>query len=120
MKENLINKKTYDFSLKIIKLNQFLTNEKKEYVMSKQILKSGTSIGANIEESTGSQSKRDFLSKISISYKEARETLYWLNLLLDSNYISKELGNNLQNDCIELLRIIGKIQLTTKHNLRNS
>ena len=76
MKENIVSKKSYNFSLQIIKLNRFLTEDKKEYVISKQILKSGTSIGANIEESTGSQSKRDFLSKISIAYKEARETLY--------------------------------------------
>ena len=75
MKENIVSKKSYNFSLQIIKLNRFLTEDKKEYVISKQILKSGTSIGANIEESTGSQSKRDFLSKISIAYKEARETL---------------------------------------------
>ena len=88
------------------------------YLLSKQILRSGTSIGANIEEAIGGQSTKDFLHKLSISYKEARETHYWLRLLRDSTYISKEESIVLIEKCEELLRIIGSIQKTTK--ARNS
>lgn len=95
-----------------------MIHEKKEYCLSKQILRSGTSIGANIEEASGGQSKKDFLSKLSIAYKEARETRYWLRLLHDTNYINNEMYNSLFNDCEELLKIISKIQTTTKENLK--
>ena len=101
-----------------IKLFQNLSKNKKEYILSKQILRSGTSIGANIEEAIGGQSTKDFLHKLSISYKEARETHYWLRLLRDSTYISKEESIVLIEKCEELLRIIGSIQKTTK--ARNS
>ncbi len=84
MKDNLIQNKSFDFSLKIIELYRFL----KEFVISKQILKSGTSIGANIEESLAGQSKKDFISKMTIANKEARETRYWLRLLEKSNLVS--------------------------------
>ena len=97
-----------------IKLFQNLSKNKKEYILSKQILRSGTSIGANIEEAIGGQSTKDFLHKLSISYKEARETHYWLRLLRDSTYISKEESIVLIEKCEELLRIIGSIQKTTK------
>jgi four helix bundle protein len=76
MKENVIQKKSFQFAIRIINLYKYLTIDKKEFVLSKQILRSGTSIGANIEESIGGQSEKDFVSKISISYKEARETIY--------------------------------------------
>ncbi|MGA1863042.1 four helix bundle protein [Deferribacter thermophilus] len=85
--ENLIKNKTYSFALKIIDLYKFLKYEKKEYVLSKQILKSGTSIGANVEEAQAAQSRKDFLSKLSIASKEARETYYWLRILTDSGYL---------------------------------
>ena len=79
MKENLIQDKSYAFALKIIKLYQHLTSTKKEFVLTRQLLKCGTSIGANVEEAIGGQSEKDFISKISIAYKEVRETKYWLN-----------------------------------------
>lgn len=115
MKEdNVIRNKSYSFSLKIIKIYQDLTKEKKEFIISKQLIRSGTSIGANIEEAIGGQSKNDFISKMSISYKEARETLYWLHILKDSNFLNKHQSDTLINDCEELLKILGSIVRTSK------
>ncbi len=115
MKENnIIQKKTFDFALRIIKLYKYLSIEKKEFVLSKQLLRSGTSIGANIEEAIGGQSEKDFFAKISISYKEARETKYWLLLLNASEYIDKKQAESMLNDIEEILKIIGAIQKTIK------
>ena len=91
---------------------------KKEFILSKQILRSGTSIGANIEESIGGQSDKDFFTKITIAYKEARETVYWLKLLLATNYLNQEQADSLLKDAEEICKIIGKIQVTIK--IRNS
>ncbi|PKR80944.1 four helix bundle protein [Brumimicrobium salinarum] len=110
MKDNIIQTKSYAFSLKIISLYKHLQSDKKEYVLSKQILRSGTSIGANIEEAIGGQSKKDFFAKLTISYKEARETKYWIRLLRDSQYLEPTHSQNLINDIEEILRIIGSIQ----------
>jgi four helix bundle protein len=107
---NVIVEKTYKFAIRIIHLYQYLKEEKKEYVISKQVLRCGTSIGANIEEAIGAQSDRDFFAKISISYKEARETKYWIRLLRDTDYISSNQAESLINDCEELLKIIGSIR----------
>jgi len=84
--------------------------------LSKQLLKSGTSIGANIEEAIGGQSTKDFLSKLSIAYKEARETHYWLRLLKETNYLDNNTSDNLLDDVTELLRIIGSIQKTVRNS----
>lgn len=116
MKENLIQQKSYSFALRIIKLYSYLTENKKEYVLSKQILRSGTSIGANVEEALGAQSKSDFIAKLSIAYKEARETSYWIRLLKDSNYLIDKEFDSIMADIEELLRIITKIQKTSKLN----
>lgn len=89
-KENIILDKTFNFALSIIAIYKYLTTQKNEYVMSKQLLKSGTSIGANINEAQETQSKKDFISKCSISLKEARETDYWLRLLSASNYLDRK------------------------------
>jgi len=113
MKENIIKEKSYAFALEIIETYKKLGN-KKEFILSKQLVRSGTSIGANIEEAIGAQSKKDFISKISISYKEARETHYWLNLLTDSNFLNKTESDKLIKDCEELLKIIGAIQRSSK------
>ena len=112
MEENIILTKTYDFALRIIKLNKFLNKEKKEYTLSKQILRSGTSIGANAEEASGSISKKEFRAKLFISYKEARETHYWLRLLRDSGYINNDLAESLLEDIDEILKILGAILKT--------
>ena len=108
MKENIIQQKSFRFAVRIINLYKFLTNEKKEFVLSKQIVRSGTSIGANIEESIGGQSEKDFLSKLSIAYKEARETIYWLKLLKETDYISKNEFESLFNEADEICKILAK------------
>ena len=100
-----------------MKLYQYLTNTKKEYVLSKQILRSGTSIGANVEEVIGGQSKADFIAKLSIAYKEARKTAYWLRLLKDTDYLTEKEFQSIYPDAEELCKIIGSIQKTTKENL---
>jgi len=115
---NIIQQKSFAFAIRIVNLYKFLTTEKKEYVLSKQLLRSGTSVGANIEESIGGQSDKDFLSKISIAYKEARESMYWLKLLKATDYLSQEQADSLLKDAEELCKIIGRIQITIK--TRNS
>jgi len=116
MEENIILTKTYDFALRIIKLYKYLCDEKHEYTIAKQILRSGTSIGANIEEATGSISKKDFRSKLFIAYKEARETHYWMRLLKDSKYIEEKLAQSLLSDVEEILRILGASLKTISKN----
>ncbi|MEH6764995.1 four helix bundle protein [Aequorivita antarctica] len=113
MKENIIALKTYRFAIEIVNLTKELISEK-EYVLSKQILKSGTSIGANVEEAIGGISKKDFRAKMSISYKEARETQYWLKLLRDTNYISPEKFDALNTELTSILKILYKIIETSK------
>lgn len=120
MKEkNEILEKTYEFALLIIELYNFLIN-KKEYVLSKQILRAGTSIGANAEEAQAAQSKRDFISKISIANKEARETLYWLRLLKSSGYLDDYMSfDKLFNEINSIINILTKIVKTTTNQLKN-
>ncbi|WP_221406306.1 four helix bundle protein [Daejeonella rubra] len=105
---------TKTFAIRIVNTSKFLKNEKHEFILSKQMLRSGTSIGANVEEGIGAQSKADFISKFSIAYKEARETSYWLRLLCATDYLSKEMSDSLIYDAEEICRIIGKIQITSK------
>ena len=112
--ESIIATKPYSFALEIIVLYKQLVAEKKEFVLSKQILRSGTSIGANVNEALSAQSKRDFVHKLSISLKEVRETTYWLNLLKDSNYISQDSFTNLNDKCNQVTKILSSIILTTK------
>ena len=119
-KDNIIVKKSYSFALEIITIYKYLVSEKKEFVLSKQLLRSGTSVGANIYEAIASESKKDFIHKLGISVKEARETSYWLNLLKDSNYISEEQFNGLNRNCDELIRILNSIILTTKERYFNA
>lgn len=112
MEENIILTKTYNFALRIIELYKYLSKEKKEYTLSKQILKSGTSIGANSEEAAGSISKKEFRAKFFIAYKEARETHYWIRLLKDSGYIDPEIAISLIEDLDQILKILGAILKT--------
>lgn len=116
-KENIIKEKSYAFALRIIKLYKFLIESKKEYVISKQILRSGTSIGANIEEAIGGRTKKDFVNKIFIAYKEARETHYWIRLLRDSGYLKSKEADSILVDCEELIKITGKIISTSRKGL---
>ncbi|MFO7722884.1 MAG: four helix bundle protein [Bacteroidales bacterium] len=113
MKRNVIQEKSYLFALSIIKLYQEL-RLRKEYELGKQVLRSGTSIGANIEESIGAQSDRDFFSKMNIAHKEARETYYWLRLLKDAEIISQKSASTLLFECNELIKLSASIITTIK------
>ncbi len=105
-KENAVVDKSKKFALRIIKLFQYLTETKKEYIISKQILRSGTSVGSNIRESIRAQSKPDFYTKLYISLKEAEETLYWLELLYESGYIEKSHFDSIYADAEEIVKIL--------------
>lgn len=115
MKESIIKNKSYQFSLQIIRLYKQL-QEEREFVLSKQLLRSGTSIGANVEEALAGQSKKDFIAKMSISSKEARESKYWLRLLKDSS-MTKLPVDDLLNDVDELIKILTAIVKTSQSNL---
>ena len=119
MKENVLLEKSFAFAVRVVKAYKYLTEEKKEFVLSKQFFKSGTSIGANCEEATGGQSKADFVSKLGIAYKESRETKYWIKLLHATNYFDDAQAKSLLADIEELLKIIGRIQITNKNSTTN-
>lgn len=106
MKDNPLKSKSYAFALRVLKLNKYLVSEGKEYVLSKQVLRSGTSIGANIIEGNRGSSKADFIHKLSIALKEADETEYWINLLRDSESITVAQANSLLEDCSELQKML--------------
>ena len=112
-----VKDKSYGFALRVVSLYRFLTHEKKEFVLSKQILRSGTSIGANVEEATAAQSRRDFMAKMSVASKETRETIYWLRLLNDSGYVEKNIAESLMNDANELRRMLTSIVKTTQEKM---
>jgi four helix bundle protein len=118
--ESIVAGKAYAFALEIVKVFKLLTYERKEFVLSKQLLRSGTSIGANINEAISGQSKRDFVYKLNIALKEARETVYWLNLLKDSEYINVVEFESLNNKCGEIIKMLSSIIMTTKERYFNS
>ena len=109
MRENVIIKKSFAFSVRIVNLNKYLSQEKKEYVISKQIYKSGTSIGANVAEAQKAQSTADFVAKMKIALKEASETQYWLQLLYETKYITEKEFTSIHNDLVEILKILTAI-----------
>lgn len=115
-----IHELSYDFGCRIMRLFQYLTedSEYKEYVISKQIYRSGTSVGANVRESKHAQSDADFLSKMSIAYKEADETDYWLNLLHDNGYLNDEQFESLKEDMDRILKILTSIVKTMKEKIK--
>jgi len=117
-KDNIIQTKSYDFAIRIVRLYQDLVKEQYEFILSKQILRCGTSIGANIEEAIGGQSEKDFFAKITIAYKEARETRFWIRLLADTDYIKNDLKNSLLKDVDIILKIITSIQKTMKSKIQ--
>ncbi|MGL4581479.1 MAG: four helix bundle protein [Flavobacterium sp.] len=112
--ENIVQAKSYAFAIRMVNTYKYLTSSKKEFILSKQLLRSGTSIGANIEEAIGGQSDNDFYAKLYISYKEARESRYWIKLLTDTNYLTIKESTSLLADIDELLKIIGSILKTIK------
>lgn len=118
--ENILRDKSYSFALRVIKLSRYLRDDQREYILSKQLLRSGTSIGANIEEAIGAQSDKDFMAKLSIAYKEARETHYWLRLLRDSDYLTSDQSVSILSDSEEILKITGSILKTLKQKLQDS
>ena len=118
--DSAIRDKSKLFAIRIVKLYRYLCSEKKEYILSKQLLRSGTSIGANVVEALASISKKEFLSKMYISFKECCETEYWLDLLHDTNYLSDEEYESIYKDNIELKKLLSSITYTTYQNLQNS
>ena len=116
--ENILKTKSFGFAFSIVQLYKMLIEVKKEYVMSKQLLRSGTSVGALIREAQNAESKMDFIHKLAIAQKECDESLYWLELLTESNYITKDEANDLYNQGLEILRIIKSSILTTRNNLK--
>ncbi|PJA02144.1 four helix bundle protein [bacterium (Candidatus Gribaldobacteria) CG_4_10_14_0_2_um_filter_36_18] len=115
MKESILKIKSYKFAIRIVKLYQFLVKEKKEFVLSRQILKSGTSIGALIKEAEFGQSRADFINKMNVALKEANETIYWLEILKDTGYIDDKLFKSLYNDCEELIKMLVSTVKTSKN-----
>ncbi|MCL1664898.1 four helix bundle protein [Elizabethkingia ursingii] len=120
MKEdNIVKQKSFDFAVRIIKLYQYLSNDKKEFILSKQILRSGTSVGAMIRESEHAQSKSDFIHKLSIAQKEINETIYWLELFQATDYLSAQEFESINEDAVEIIKLITSIIKTTKNNINN-
>ena len=116
-RKNILKDKSFAFAVRIYKLSKYLTENKKEFVLSKQLLTSGTSIGANVREAYNAASKNDFIHKLSISQKEADETIYWLELLSEVGLLTKKEFDSIQIEATELLKIIRSSILTTKKNL---
>ncbi len=118
MRDNIILDKSFEFAIRIVKLYKYLCNEKKEYVLSKQLLRCGTSIGANINEAQAGQSKNDFIAKMSISSKEARETKYWIELLIKTNYlnINEKHTQSLLNEIEEMIKLLTSIVKSSQEN----
>ena len=113
--DNVIENKSFQFAIRIVRLYTFLCEEKKEYILSKQLLRAGTSIGANVTESQQSQSKPDFVSKISIALKEASETKYWIKLLGATEYLSENQTKSILDDCVEIEKILVTILKSAKN-----
>ena len=107
--DNIILIKSFDFAVRIVNLYKYLCSNKKEFVLSKQLLRSGTSIGANVKEAINAQSRNDFLSKMNISLKEAGEAEYWIELLMATEYLNEKEGNSILNDCVEIKKILHSI-----------
>ena len=120
MINNAIEEKSFHFAVRIVKLCRFLREDRKEYILSKQLMRSGTSIGANIIESQQAQSRADFISKLSITLKEASETNYWLRLLYATDYLSESEFSSIITDCRELEKILTSIIKTTRSSPKNS
>ena len=116
MKENVIKDKSYAFALRVIKAYKFISEGKREFVLSKQLLRSGTAIGALVREGEQAQSKADFINKMNIALKEANETEYWLMLLKDSDYMDEKSFESIRQDCAEVIKLLISIVKTSKDN----
>ena len=116
MKESVVREKSYIFALRIVKAYKYLNQEQREFVLSKQMLRSGTSIGALVKEAEHAQSRADFVNKMNVALKEANETEYWLMLLKDSKYIDEKSFTSIHQDCSELIKLLVSIVKTSKGN----
>jgi four helix bundle protein len=119
MRENIVKDKSFKFAVRVVKLYQYLCEEKKEFVLSKQLLRSGTSVGAMVREAEHAESKADFKHKMAISQKEINESIYWLELMKETGYLSQDEFNSLNSDATELIKLITSIIKTTKANINN-
>ena len=117
MKNNIVRNKSFDFAIRIVKLYQYLNNTKKEFILSKQLLRSGTSVAAMIREAEHAESKNDFIHKFAIAQKEANEVVYWLELLKATDYLNEKEFENIYKDAITILKLITSIIKTSKNQL---
>ena len=117
MKENIVKNKSFGFAVRIVRLYQYLCEQKKEFVLSKQLLRSGTSVGAMVREAEHAESKLDFKHKMAIAQKEINETIYWLELLQATNYLNNEQFESVNTDAVELIKLITSIIITSKTNI---
>ncbi len=120
MRENVVEIKSKAFAVRVVRLYQYVSKEKQEFVLSKQLLRSGTSIGANVAEALCAVSKKDFLSKMHISFKECVETQYWLELMVETGYLEEKEFQSICNDCIELRKLLSSITKSTAENLKSN
>lgn len=119
MKENVVKSKSFAFAVRVVKLYKFLCDDKKEFVLSKQLLRSGASVGAMVRESEHSESKADFVHKMAITQKEMNETLYWLELLKETEYLTLQQFESINNDAEEIIKLISAIIKSTKSKINN-
>ena len=119
MRENVVKNKSFGFAIRIVRLYQYLSIEKKEFVLSKQLLRSGTSVGAMVREAEHAETKADFKHKMAIAQKEINEAIYWLELLKETDYLNLEQFESINSDAIEIIKLITSIIKTTKANIDN-
>lgn len=119
MTENVIKNKSFAFAIRVVKLYQFLCETKKEFILSKQLLRSGTAVGALVREAEHAESKSDFKHKMSIAQKEINESLYWLELLKETSYLTNEQFQSINADAVEIIKLLTSIVKTTKTNINH-
>ncbi len=119
MRENVIKNKSFAFAVRIVKLYQFLCEQKKEFILSKQLLRSGTSVGAMVREAEHAETKNDFKHKMGIAQKEINETIYWLELLKETDYLTNEQFESMNKDAVEIIKLITSIIKSVKANINN-
>lgn len=119
-KRNILREKSFDFAVRIVNLHKFLTEEKKEFVLSKQILRSGTNPGAMVREAANAESGSDFIHKLSIAQKEIDETMYWLELMKATHYLTESQFDSLNSDAVEIIKLIKSSIITRRKNLNNA
>ena len=119
MEENVVKEKTFTFAIRVVKLYKYLCSNKKEYILSKQLLRSGTSVGAMVREAEHAETKKDFLHKMAVAQKEINETIYWLDLLKETDYLTAQQHESIKMDAIEIIKLITAILKSTKKNVTN-